>query len=142
MSTVVIPAEVRAKETAAGVTKLQHMPCRIEHRGTAKVEEFFTPLVREVSPGVLEGQFRGRPLDGSTVSLPSGYRAVVVREEPQSEGTRYVATEAFSGFTSWNWDRKSSASDPTARLLDWFDLADAVGDLGSMKLHSTKDAED
>ena len=79
---------------------------------------------------VLEGQFRGRPLDGSTVSLPAGYRAVVAREEPVSEGTRYVATEVFSGFTSWNWDRKATSSDPTARLLDWFDLADAVSDWG------------
>ena len=75
---------------------------------------------------MLEGQFRGRPLDGSTVSLPAGYRGVVTRAEPEADGTRYVATETFSKFTSWNWDRKASANDPMSRLQHWFDLAEVV----------------
>lgn len=129
MSSVVIPAAARTEAAEApteSAARLQHLPCRIEHRGPAQVDQFFTPLVRHTAPGVLEGQFRGHPLDGSTVALPAGYEGVVVRAEPQADGTRYVATETFRQFTSWNWDRKASANDPTARLQHWFDLADVL----------------
>ena len=54
MSSVVIPAAARTEkegDAAAVVARLQHLPCRIEHRGPAKVDEFFTPLVRETAPG-------------------------------------------------------------------------------------------
>ena len=72
MSSVVIPAAARTEkegETGAVVERLQHLPCRIEHRGHAKVDEFFTPLVREAAPGGEKYQ-PGEGQDGASGPVP------------------------------------------------------------------------
>jgi len=129
MSSVVIPGSVKesAPESAEVSTcRLQHLPCRVQHRGPAQVDVYFTPLVEETASGVLEGQFRGRPLDGSTVTLPAGYTGVVAKTTETDAGTKYEATELFRRYTRWNWDRKPSPNDAAARLQDWLDVAEAI----------------
>ncbi|XP_037089534.1 ribonuclease H2 subunit C-like [Pollicipes pollicipes] len=130
MSSVVVPRSA-VERNGEGVTcRVQHLPCRVEHRGPANIDVYFTPLVCETAPGVLEGQFRGHPLDGITVEVPAGYEGIVAREEKGTDGTTYVATERFRRFTTWNWDRQPSSAAP---LWDWLDVANV--------LHSTAEQD-
>ena len=51
------------------------LPCRIEYRGDAPVDGYFTPLVCDSDGrqnGELSCNFRGRPLTGAKRKLPEG----------------------------------------------------------------------
>ena len=84
---------------------LHYLPCKVEcdcegdtskdasserGRRPAEVECYFEPVIREGSGTIRLGRessqvftatFRGRPLKGVEISIPEGYRGVVLREQ-------------------------------------------------------------
>lgn len=84
---------------------LHYLPCKVEcdcegdtskdassgrGRRPAEVDCYFEPVIREgsgtirlgrESSQVLTATFRGRPLKGVEISVPEGYRGVVLREQ-------------------------------------------------------------
>lgn len=92
------------KETSE--VTLHYLPCKVETdcegdnpkdpsserrgRRPAEVDSYFEPVIREgsgtirmgtESSQVLTATFRGRPLKGVEISVPEGYRGVVLREQ-------------------------------------------------------------
>nr|CAD7404568.1 unnamed protein product [Timema cristinae] len=78
---------------------------------------------------VLKASFRGYPLEGKVITLPSGYKGIVVQEtlKRQVEGSERNVhlTHTFKSLTFWNWDRTPSRNDPFIAAFDWIDLANA-----------------
>ena len=81
---------------------LHYLPCKVEcgvdgdvttserGRRSAEVECYFEPVIRKgsgstnlgnTSPQVLTATFRGRQLKGVEITVPDGYRGVVLREQ-------------------------------------------------------------
>ncbi|XP_072947096.1 ribonuclease H2 subunit C [Epargyreus clarus] len=110
--------------------KTHYMPCTIEENGPANVKTYFEPYITDNSNGELSATFRGHPLDGTKMSLPEGYQAVVVTEakRPLSEDAerRFQVAGGFKEFTLWNWDKKPSKNDNIVRAMDWIDIAEAI----------------
>lgn len=74
--------------------------------------------------------FRGRPLIGEAISLPSGFKGLVVQETKQPlvenvERTMHVSN-IFDELTYWNWDKTPSPNDPFISALNWIDVSKAV----------------
>nr|CAD7443168.1 unnamed protein product [Timema bartmani] len=79
---------------------------------------------------VLKASFRGYPLEGKVITLPSGYKGIVVQEslKRQVEGVERNVhlTHTFKSLTFWNWDRTPSRNDAFIAAFDWIDLANAL----------------
>nr|CAD7261531.1 unnamed protein product [Timema shepardi] len=79
---------------------------------------------------VLKASFRGYPLEGKVITLPTGYKGIVVQEtlKRQVEGAERNVhlTHTFKSLTFWNWDRTPSRNDPFIAAFDWIDLANAT----------------
>ncbi|CAD0206984.1 unnamed protein product [Chrysodeixis includens] len=109
--------------------KAHYVPCKIEEDGPANVDKYFEPYVLE-EDGDLTASFRGYPLDGTKMTLPEGYRAVVITEakRPLAEDAerKFQVAGGFKDFTYWNWDKKPSKNDNLVKALDWIDISDAI----------------
>ncbi|XP_076176414.1 ribonuclease H2 subunit C isoform X2 [Ptiloglossa arizonensis] len=91
---------------------LHLMPCKIHGDESANVSSYFTPYIRKIDDEHYNSSFRGYPLQGKKITIPSGYK-----------GT-------FSYFTYWNYDKLPSKNDALVAAIDWIDIAEA--------LHSTE----
>ncbi|XP_063372111.1 ribonuclease H2 subunit C [Cydia amplana] len=109
--------------------RAHYVPCKVEEDGPANVEKYFEPYVVE-EDAELTASFRGHPLDGTKMSFPEGYRAVVATEakRPLSEDAdrKFHVVGGFKDFVYWNWDKKPSKNDNMVKALDWIDIADAI----------------
>ncbi|XP_068627367.1 ribonuclease H2 subunit C [Battus philenor] len=110
--------------------KAHYVPCNIESDGPANVKKYFEPYVVENENGELTGTFRGRPLDGVKMSLPTGYRALWITEakKPLADDAdrRFQVAGGFKEIVYWNWDKKPSKNDNIVKAFDWIDIADAI----------------
>lgn len=118
------------------------MPCSIHLNGPASVSKYFQPVVsrstHNESDDILEASFRGRPLQGRVVELPSDYVGIVLKKEdnkgPQGdtaedrndENQRWTPIHQFDKFTYWNWDKQPSANDTVVKALDWLEIAKVI----------------
>ncbi|CAK1592581.1 unnamed protein product [Parnassius mnemosyne] len=110
--------------------RAHYLPCKIEVDGAANVEKYFEPYVVENENGELSATFRGHPLDGVNMSLPDGYRAILVTEakKPLADDAdrRFQVAGGFKEFVYWNWDKKPSKNDNIVKAFDWIDIAEAI----------------
>ncbi|KAK3925149.1 Ribonuclease H2 subunit C [Frankliniella fusca] len=109
---------------------IHYMPCEIKADGPANVSRYFKPIDNEKDPKFKKASFRGRPLHGEEISLPAGYRGLVVQEAKQPlvenvERTMHVSN-MFDRLTYWNWDKIPSANDPFISALSWIDISEAL----------------
>ena len=78
----------------------------------------------------MSASFRGYPLKGQVLSLPEGYRGIVLQEtiKPLSETAErnLHVTHSFKSFTYWNWDKTPSKNDLLLSALDWIEVSEAV----------------
>ncbi|CAK9826130.1 Ribonuclease H2 subunit C [Anthophora retusa] len=113
---------------------LHLMPCKICGDESANVSSYFTPYIRQVDDEHFKSSFRGRPLQGKRVTIPSKYKGItfVERKKPEVENIErnLYSTGTFSHFTYWNYDKLPSKNDAVAATMDWIDIAEA--------LHSTE----
>ncbi|XP_071080171.1 ribonuclease H2 subunit C-like [Haliotis cracherodii] len=105
------------------------MPFNIEHDGSANVSSYFKTSIREEQEA-LTASFRGRPLNGQEVTLPSGYTGIVVKENrkpvTEDEDRDLNITHRFQKMTYWNLDKLPSADDRFAQAMQWADIAKAL----------------
>ncbi|XP_053622923.1 ribonuclease H2 subunit C [Plodia interpunctella] len=110
--------------------RVHFLPCKIEEDGPANVHKYFEPYVQENENGELTATFRGRLLNGTKMSLPQGYEAIVVTEtkRPLAENAdrRFQVAGGFKELTYWNWDKVPSRNDNLVKALDWMDIAEAI----------------
>lgn len=119
--------DLRDKSNSDKFADCHLLPCKIAHTGEAQVSKYFKPLVvpDQEESGAFKSSFRGRPLCGSKVSVPPGYRGAVLAEENQEgSGKALVRQKEFQDLTLWQWDKKSSH--PSQQSLDWLKVAKAI----------------
>ncbi|XP_078041934.1 ribonuclease H2 subunit C [Augochlora pura] len=113
---------------------LHLMPCKIDGNEPANVSTCFEPHIRKIDDEHYNSTFRGHPLQGKKVTVPSGYKGITFREHKKPEmknvERNLYSTGTFSHFTYWNYDTLPSKNDALAAAIDWIDIAEA--------LHSTE----
>ncbi|CAG5123702.1 unnamed protein product [Candidula unifasciata] len=124
---------IDTKSVQKAVTDSCHfVPCEIDFNGEAKVEDFFC---KTITPSATDGDdmtafFRGRPLNGSEITLPDGYTGLVLREphkrSTEDEDRTLTATHKFNNFTYWNLDKQTTPDDLIQKALQWVDISSAL----------------
>ncbi|KAK1131503.1 hypothetical protein K0M31_017785 [Melipona bicolor] len=113
---------------------LHLMPCKICGDKSANVSTYFTPYICRRDDEVYTSSFRGRPLYGKKITVPSGYKGIIFVEHKKSEienvKRNLYVTGTFPHFTYWNYDKLPTKNDALAAAMDWIDIAEA--------LHSTE----
>ncbi|KAJ1519842.1 hypothetical protein ONE63_004088 [Megalurothrips usitatus] len=115
---------------ADGQPEIHFMPCSIKCDGPANVSKFFKPTANDKDPNYMKASFRGRPLNGEELTLPSGYKGVIVQEtkRPLVENVERTlhASSMFDKIVYWNWDKLPSANDSFISALSWIDISEAL----------------
>lgn len=80
---------------------------------------------------LLDASFRGYPLQGKKIDIPSGYRGLVLNETKKPltdvEERKLQSVKNFSKLTYWNWDdNPTSGNSSIHQLLDWMLLSKTV----------------
>lgn len=68
---------------------------------------------------VLTASFRGRPLQGRKVNLPTGFKGCLVSRDGK-------ISEKFNDFTYWNWDQLPKDDDKVVQAMKWLNLSEAL----------------
>ncbi|KAL2731980.1 ribonuclease H2 subunit C [Vespula squamosa] len=106
------------------------MPCKIHGDGPANVSSFFQPFIRKIDNENYNISFRGYPLQGKKIKIPSDYKGIIFFEhkKPDAENMQrnLYSNKIFSEFTYWNYDKMPSKNDALAAALDWIDIAEAL----------------
>ncbi|XP_068115554.1 ribonuclease H2 subunit C [Hyperolius riggenbachi] len=106
------------------------LPCIIQRQGAARVQQFFTPAVRDSPSGGKEVSFRGRRLQGQEVAVPEGYMGIVLKEDhkpcSEEEDRSLTVRATFQSFMQWNLETPPSADDVLVMSLQWPIIASAI----------------
>ncbi|KAL8670536.1 MAG: hypothetical protein Q9168_004933 [Polycauliona sp. 1 TL-2023] len=130
------------------------LPCRINHDGPVNASRRYWAPERN-QDGQLEAYFRGRKLKGREVTLPEGYKGVVVKEAPNEDDSEKTNTERlrrrqldeedvdedeepevkileeeanFKDFVVWGHEAMADGDDAFVKgVEEWIGFAAAVG---------------
>ncbi|XP_066589607.1 ribonuclease H2 subunit C [Prorops nasuta] len=109
---------------------LHSMPCKIESDEPAKVSAYFEKYICNGREKNLDASFRGYPLKGYKVNVPSNYKGLTFLENKKTKikfsGRALHCTGNFSNIVYWNYDQTPSKNDAFAAALDWIDIAEAL----------------
>uniref|UniRef100_UPI00398F11B3 ribonuclease H2 subunit C n=1 Tax=Pristiophorus japonicus TaxID=55135 RepID=UPI00398F11B3 len=109
--------------------RIHLIPAEIQSHGEAKVDQYFTPAIREGDSEML-ASYRGRALRGRDLPVPPGYVGLVLKEdhEPCSEEEdRSVRMKsAFSSLMYWNLETAPTADDSVVMAMTWPQIAEAL----------------
>ncbi|PPD75663.1 hypothetical protein GOBAR_DD27415 [Gossypium barbadense] len=118
--------------------QVHHLPCCIKFNGPCNVSQYFKPKLKGMEIdglAVEEAHFRGRKLQGTTISLPNGYAGFVLVKNNSGKRKAYDVSEGnsndwemkakFDKLTYWNHDTPPSKDDPFLRSFHWFTVAEA-----------------
>ncbi|XP_023519278.1 uncharacterized protein C12B10.15c [Cucurbita pepo subsp. pepo] len=126
--------------------KVHQLPCAVKFDGPCSVSQYFKPKSTGIEVdglSVENAYFRGRKLQGATISLPEGYSGYVIGRK--SHGKRKASEESqdssswqvkakFENITYWNHDTLPTQDDTFPRSFHWLTVAQA--------LHKPATAED
>ncbi|XP_062587130.1 ribonuclease H2 subunit C-like [Saccostrea cucullata] len=129
-------------ESAKKDSSVHFFPCQIKYDGDAEVRRYFNTSIKtckeEDKPDTYTACFRGRTLNGKVENVPSGYSGIIMKEPrrpfSEEEERNAIVTHTFDKFYYWNLDKKPSADDRYAQMLDWIHL--------SKTLHSPVESTD
>ncbi|XP_030500306.2 uncharacterized protein C12B10.15c [Cannabis sativa] len=123
------------------------LPCNIKFDGPCSVADYFKPKSTGVEIEGLkleEAHFRGRKLQGTTLSLPEGYSGFVLgkRGLGKRKASSMVGEDSncwemnakFKNLTYWKHDSLPSHQDTFVRSFHWLAVAKAM--------HQPVEAED
>ncbi|XP_052144984.1 uncharacterized protein LOC127764187 [Oryza glaberrima] len=132
-----VTAAVDLSTAAADLGRVHLLPCGIKQNGAAAVSDYFKPKdtgVEVEGIRVEEAFFRGRKLQGATISLPDGYRGYVLEKRSggkdmkklEGEVSNFKSRAEFQNITYWNHDTTPSAEDPLPRCFHLLTVANAM----------------
>ncbi|KAI7748145.1 hypothetical protein M8C21_012908 [Ambrosia artemisiifolia] len=132
-------SDVKSSSAVDLTDQIHQLPCCIKYNGPSPVSHYFKPKPTGVEVDgleVKEAHFRGRKLQGTTVSLPHGYSGFVIgkktiakRKASDTNGgmtDSWQANAKFQNITLWNHDNLPSKEDAFLRAFHWFDVAKAL----------------
>lgn len=119
--------------------KVHQLPCCIKYNGPCSVSQYFKPKSTEIEVdglNVNEAYFRGRKLQGTTISLPQGYSGFVIgkknpskrkaSEKSEESSSSWEMNAKFQNVTLWNHDNLPSQDDAFLRSFHWFAVSKAL----------------
>ncbi|GAA0147225.1 hypothetical protein LIER_06978 [Lithospermum erythrorhizon] len=117
--------------------KVHQLPCCVKYNGSTSVSHYFKHKPTRVEVDGLcveEAYFRGRKLQGTTVSIPTGYSGYVLGKKIADKQNNWLDEESscwemnaeFKNMTLWNHDILPSKDDAFLRAFHWFPVADAL----------------
>ncbi|XP_074656778.1 uncharacterized protein LOC141909978 isoform X2 [Tubulanus polymorphus] len=130
--------------SADNETKLQSIPCNIEMNGPANVGNYFDDVIKELNSSSSShqneseviGVFRGHPLRGQEISVPSEYKGLVITEPrptlTDEEDRQFIISKTFDKFTHWNWDTQPTNQDKIHKALEWANIAESSINCGRL----------
>ncbi|XP_070576887.1 ribonuclease H2 subunit C-like isoform X2 [Ptychodera flava] len=93
---------------ASDSVRMSYIPCKIEHNGEAKVNEYFRNSIRDL------GQEKG----------------LVIKEDKkpflEDEDRHFKVVHRFQRFEYWNWDKEPSVNDKLNKVMVWPTIAAAI----------------
>ncbi|XP_045469894.1 ribonuclease H2 subunit C [Harmonia axyridis] len=116
-------------KTNRELTKEIHsIPLKIHADCDAEVSKYF--LQKKSEAGLKYASFRGYPLIGKELSLPQGYKGLVLHEtvkpSTETEERKFYVLHTFDDFTYWNWGKIPSQNDTLVQAMEWIDIAEAL----------------
>nr|XP_043608328.1 uncharacterized protein C12B10.15c [Erigeron canadensis] len=114
--------------------EIHQVPCCIKYNGPSPVSHYFKPKsigIEVDGLDVMEAYFRGRKLQGTTMSLHNGYSGFVIGKNTSAkrktcDTNAWKMKAKFQNITLWNHDDLPSKEDPFLRAFHWFDVAKAL----------------
>ncbi|XP_038893586.1 uncharacterized protein C12B10.15c [Benincasa hispida] len=118
--------------------KVHQLPCAIKFDGPCSVSQYFKPKSTGIEfdgLSVEEAYFRGRKLQGATISLPEGYSGYVLGKkslgkrkasEQDQNSSPWQVKAKFANITYWNHDTLPSQDDTFQRSFHWLTVAQAL----------------
>ncbi|KAF3450039.1 hypothetical protein FNV43_RR06118 [Rhamnella rubrinervis] len=115
------------------------LPCVIKYDGPCSVSDYFKPKSTGMEVEGLrleEAHFRGRKLEGATVSIPEGYCGFVVGKKvlgkrkaadiSEENSNCWEMNAIFRDITYWNHDSLPSHDDAFLRSFHWLAVAKSM----------------
>ncbi|KGN66902.1 uncharacterized protein C12B10.15c [Cucumis sativus] len=114
--------------------KVHQLPCTIKFDGPCPVSHYFKPKSTGIEVDGLnleEAYFRGRKLQGATISLPEGYSGYVLGKKSKAseqcdDSSPWQVKAKFDNITYWNHDTLPSQDDTFQRTFHWLTVAQAL----------------
>ncbi|CAB4022296.1 Ribonuclease H2 subunit C [Paramuricea clavata] len=117
-------------KSASEVSNVHFLPCKIQHNGEAKVDEYFQCSIKGEPDGKQQVSFRGRILQGETMNVPEGYYGYVLTEDRKpvtdEEDRSFKVSNKFSKFTYWNLEDTPSLNDKIKKAMQWVNISSAI----------------
>ncbi|XP_050231380.1 uncharacterized protein C12B10.15c [Mercurialis annua] len=118
---------------------IHHLPCCIKYDGPCAVSHYFKPKstgIKVDGLNVEESCFRGRKLQGATISLPPGYSGYIIGKKclqkrkasdlSERDSNYWEMNAKFENLTYWNHDSMPSQDDTFLRSFHWLSVAQAL----------------
>ncbi|XP_022142418.1 ribonuclease H2 subunit C [Momordica charantia] len=116
--------------------KVHQLPCTVKLDGPCSVSHYFKPKFTGIEVdglSVEEAYFRGRKLQGATISLPEGYSGFVLgrkdlgkRKASEQSQDSWEVKAKFGNITYWNHSTLPSQDDMFRRSFHWLTVAQAL----------------
>jgi len=107
------------------------IPAEINYDGEANVSRYFDsqPTV-PVDTTEQKSTFRGRPLKGVEVKIPTGYHGMIVTKKKMvasdKQNQTLHAEKNFDQFMLWNLEDCPSSNDVMQKTFDWLSIANVI----------------
>ncbi|XP_070576886.1 ribonuclease H2 subunit C-like isoform X1 [Ptychodera flava] len=118
---------------ASDSVRMSYIPCKIEHNGEAKVNEYFRNSIRDLGQEkgeTMSASIRGRSLHGINVDVPEEFTGLVIKEDKkpflEDEDRHFKVVHRFQRFEYWNWDKEPSVNDKLNKVMVWPTIAAAI----------------
>eukprot|EP00049_Salpingoeca_infusionum_P004483 m.79959 g.79959 ORF g.79959 m.79959 type:complete len:171 (-) comp12585_c1_seq1:2015-2527(-) len=126
-------------ERLAEAQKMHYLPCTIHHTGSARVGEYFEPLIEEkgAAPQIgcshgppLQCTFRGRAICGRNMKVPAGTQGVWFQDsamlQTDAADREFHAVSTFEEYNAWKLQHPLQESDAA---VAWSSARDMLASL-------------
>lgn len=117
--------KITTKQSVPKESDCHLIPFTLKFDGPAKVSTYFTPVI-STNNSLLNSSFRGKPLTGKKVELPTGYSGLILEPKGSGSSNRLKAVGSFKEVTYWKWDQNPSDSDNIPQSLKWLQVASTI----------------
>ncbi|XP_003744032.1 uncharacterized protein LOC100900265 [Galendromus occidentalis] len=112
---------------ALSKVNVQQLPCTVNFSGKASVAQRFDTHKGKTEDGHSSAYFRGYPLVGAEIDVPSGYKGVIFTSTSDGDHGRILkAKSTFDKMSYYNWSNKPSAVDPQQSVVEWLSVSRAI----------------
>ncbi|GAB1606393.1 ribonuclease H2 subunit C-like isoform X1 [Argonauta hians] len=108
--------------------RCHYMPCVIKYSGETNSKKYFESGIQQSEDGKeFQASFRGRPLNGKSMSPPPGYEGMIIKEKKvpltEEDDRQFSVVARVPKFTYWNLDKPVTDEDKLSKALIFTEIA-------------------